>query len=102
MATNAELQATIQALQAKLAEAEANRRKPGVLTIKGRFMDQTFPTKDANGNVTGNEPGKGGVGVYGLNRFPLTLKPSQWRKLASLMPEVLAFCEANADRLAKD
>ena len=102
MASNAELQATIQALQAKLAEAEANRRKPGVLTIKGRFTDTLFPVKNAAGAVTGNEPGKGGVGVYGLNRFPLTLKPSQWRKLAALMPEVIAFCDANADRLAKN
>ena len=43
---------------------------------------------------------KGGVSVYGLGRFPVTLYPDQWQKLAQMMPEVLAFIEANKAKLS--
>ena len=38
---------------------------------------------------------KGGVSVYGLGRFPVTLYGSQWDKLAANMPGIMAFVEAN-------
>jgi hypothetical protein len=38
---------------------------------------------------------KGAVSVYGLGRFPTTLYPEQWQKLDKIMPDVLAFIEAN-------
>ena len=38
---------------------------------------------------------KGGVVVSGLQRFPTTLTPHQWRRLAAKMPEVLAFAAQN-------
>jgi hypothetical protein len=43
---------------------------------------------------------KGGLSVYGLGRFPVTLYRSQWEKLIGLIPEVRAFIDANADKLA--
>ena len=46
------------------------------------------------------KPGKGGVKATGLgSKFPLTLYPEQWEMLATKMPEILAFCKTNADRI---
>lgn len=44
---------------------------------------------------------KGAVSVYGLGRFPVTLYPTQWAKLATAMEQVQSFCTANADELTK-
>ena len=43
---------------------------------------------------------KGGLSVYGLGRFPVTLYRSQWEALLARKDEILAFIEANADKLA--
>jgi len=42
---------------------------------------------------------KGGVSVYGLGRFPVTLYYEQWNKLLDTAPELRAFMEANKSRL---
>lgn len=34
---------------------------------------------------------KGAVSVYGLGRFPVTLYPAQWERLATKVQDVLAF-----------
>jgi hypothetical protein len=39
---------------------------------------------------------KGGVSVYGINRYPVTLYRSQWLKLLSMAPSILAFIEEHA------
>ena len=38
---------------------------------------------------------KGGVSVYGLGRFPVTLYKEQWLKLLDLADELRAFITAN-------
>jgi hypothetical protein len=42
---------------------------------------------------------KGGVSVYGLGRFPVTLYYEQWIKLLDATEELRAFLEANKSRL---
>ena len=42
---------------------------------------------------------KGGVSVYGLGRFPVTLYYEQWTKLLDVGEELRAFLEANKSRL---
>jgi hypothetical protein len=42
---------------------------------------------------------KGGVSVYGLGRFPVTLYYEQWTKLLDAGEELRAFLEANKSRL---
>jgi hypothetical protein len=42
---------------------------------------------------------KGGVSVYGLGRFPVTLYYEQWIKLLDASEELRAFLEANKSRL---
>ena len=42
---------------------------------------------------------KGGVSVYGLGRFPVTLYKEQWLRLLDMSDEIRNFIEANADKL---
>ena len=42
---------------------------------------------------------KGGVSVYGLGRFPVTLYKEQWLKLLDMAGEIRAFIEENASSL---
>ena len=42
---------------------------------------------------------KGGVSVYGLGRFPVTLYKEQWKKLLDMTGEIRNFIEANDSQL---
>jgi len=42
---------------------------------------------------------KGGVSVYGLGRFPVTLYYEQWIRLLDIAPDLRAFLEENKPRL---
>ena len=42
---------------------------------------------------------KGGVSVYGLGRFPVTLYKEQWAKLLSMAEEIRTFIKENDARL---
>lgn len=42
---------------------------------------------------------KGGLSVYGLGRFPVTLYKEQWIKLLAMKEDILAFIDANAEKL---
>jgi hypothetical protein len=42
---------------------------------------------------------KGGVSVYGLGRFPVTLYKEQWIKLLDMADEIRAFIRSNEPRL---
>ncbi len=42
---------------------------------------------------------KGGLSVYGLGRFPVTLYKEQWLKLLTMADEIRSFIEANEDKL---
>jgi hypothetical protein len=42
---------------------------------------------------------KGGVSVYGLGRFPVTLYKEQWTKLLDMAQDIRAFIKENEGRL---
>ena len=42
---------------------------------------------------------KGGVSVYGLGRFPVTLYKEQWLRLLEMGSQIRAFIAENEDRL---
>jgi hypothetical protein len=42
---------------------------------------------------------KGGVSVYGLGRFPVTLYKEQWTKLLDMADEIREFIRANEGSL---
>jgi hypothetical protein len=43
---------------------------------------------------------KGGLSVYGLGRFPVTLYASQWDRLLTATPAIRDFMTAHASQLA--
>ena len=44
---------------------------------------------------------KGGLSVYGLGRFPVTLYQEQWLKLLDLAEDIRAFIAENEGKLKK-
>jgi hypothetical protein len=66
-------------LKAQLAALQAKEQRGGTMSFK---------VSD-----------KGGVSVYGLGRFPVTLYYEQWIKLLDKAPELREFLEANKDKL---
>jgi hypothetical protein len=42
---------------------------------------------------------KGGVSIYGLGRFPVTLYKEQWEKLLDMSDDIRAFIQENASKL---
>ena len=66
-------------LKAKLAELEAKQQRGGGLNFK-----------------VGD---KGGVSVYGLGRFPVTLYYEQWIRLLDKAQELREFLETNKSKL---
>jgi hypothetical protein len=43
---------------------------------------------------------KGGVSVYGMGRFPVTLYYEQWVRLFAAKDRIMAFMEENKEKLA--
>jgi hypothetical protein len=52
-----------------------------------------------SGNLEFKVGEKGGVSVYGLGRFPVTLYYEQWNKLLDAAEDLRAFLETNKSRL---
>jgi hypothetical protein len=42
---------------------------------------------------------KGGLSVYGLGRFPVTLYKEQWNKLLDMADDIRSFIKANDSQL---
>ncbi|MFO0549060.1 MAG: hypothetical protein U0271_11785 [Polyangiaceae bacterium] len=42
---------------------------------------------------------KGGVSIYGLGRFPVTLYKEQWAKLLEMADDIRAFIKENESKL---
>jgi hypothetical protein len=42
---------------------------------------------------------KGGLSVYGLGRFPVTLYKEQWEKLLDMADDIRTFIQENAGKL---
>jgi len=55
----------------------------------------------SRGKISFKVSEKGGVSVYGLGRFPVTLYKEQWEKLLAAAPEIKTFIEQNDSLLKK-
>jgi hypothetical protein len=66
-------------LKAKLAELESKQQRTGTMSFK---------VSD-----------KGGVSVYGLGRFPVTLYYEQWVRLLEKSQDLREFLEENKSKL---
>ena len=68
-----------------------------------RLKAENERLKSQRGRATGLKVSeKGGVSVYGLGRFPVTLYKEQWTKLLAMSDEIRAFIkEHDAELKAK-
>ena len=66
-----------------------------------RAENERLRTRRAAGEVTMRVSEKGGVSIYGLGRFPVTLYQEQWEKLLAHAEDIRAFIAENRDRLKK-
>lgn len=71
-------------LEQKVARLEAENQ-----ALKGR----------RSGNLSLKVSEKGGLSVYGLGRFPVTLYKEQWLKLLGFANEIEAFINENESQL---
>jgi hypothetical protein len=79
MATEAELQAELERLKAENASLKSRGSKGVSMKVSE----------------------KGGVSVYGLGRFPVTLYQEQWLKLLDIAEDIRAFIKENEGKLKK-
>ncbi len=73
-------------LEAMMAEINALKAQNEALKLKATAGPRKLTLKVAE---------KGGLSVYGLGRFPVTLFREQWTKLLAIAPEIEAFILAN-------
>jgi hypothetical protein len=73
---------TYEELKAKIAEME---KQTGALRRSGALEFRVGE--------------KGGVSVYGLGRFPVTLYYEQWNRLLGAASDIKAFLEENKSKL---
>lgn len=67
-----------------------------------RLRNENAALKKGQGGATRIKVSeKGGVSVYGLGRFPITLYQEQWLKLLNMADEIRAFITANEAQLKK-
>jgi hypothetical protein len=67
-----------------------------------RLRNENAALKKSQGGATRIKVSeKGGVSVYGLGRFPITLYQEQWLKLLAMGDEIRAFITANESQLKK-
>jgi hypothetical protein len=69
--------------------------------LKARLqeLEKQVDTKKRSGAMEFRVSEKGGVSVYGLGRFPVTLYYEQWTRLLDAAPELKAFLEENKSKL---
>lgn len=63
-----------------------------------RAENEALKTRSARG-LSMKVSEKGGLSVYGLGRFPVTLYKEQWLKLLDLSDDIRTFIEQNDSRL---
>ena len=57
--------------------------------------------KGASKGISMKVSDKGGLSVYGMGRFPVTLYREQWEKLLAMSDQIKEFIQANDDKLKK-
>jgi hypothetical protein len=82
----------------KTRTREANcMTEPTYEELKARLAE--LETKQQRGGITFKVSDKGGVSVYGLGRFPVTLYYEQWVRLLDKVQELREFIEQNKNKL---
>ena len=66
-----------------------------------REENERLKARRSAGEITLRVSEKGGVSVYGLGRFPVTLYQEQWEKLLAHVEQIRAFIAENRDHLKR-
>jgi hypothetical protein len=66
-----------------------------------RLRAKNEALKKPSGRVHLKVSEKGGLSVYGLGRFPVTLYREQWEKRLAMADEIRTFIRENEHRLKK-
>jgi len=75
--------------------------EPSYDELKARLaeLEKQVETKKRSGAMEFRVSEKGGVSVYGLGRFPVTLYYEQWKRLLDASEELKTFIEENKSKL---
>ncbi len=69
------------------------------LKAKLAQLEKEVETKKRSGDLIFKVGEKGGVSVYGLGRFPVTLYYEQWNRLLGAADDIRQFLEENKSKL---
>jgi hypothetical protein len=69
------------------------------LKAKLSELEKQVETKKRSGDLIFKVGEKGGVSVYGLGRFPVTLYYEQWNRLLGAAADIKQFLEDNKSKL---
>jgi hypothetical protein len=85
----------------KILNGEGLMAEPTYEELKARLsqLEKEAVAKKRSGDLIFKVGEKGGVSVYGLGRFPVTLYYEQWNRLLGAANEIKAFMEENKSRL---
>jgi hypothetical protein len=80
---------------------EGRMAEPSYEELKARLaqLEKEVETKKRSGDLIFKVGEKGGVSVYGLGRFPVTLYYEQWNRLLGAVQDLKAFLEENKSKL---
>ena len=80
---------------------EVAMSEPSYEELKARLqeLEKQVETKKRSGTMEFRVSEKGGVSVYGLGRFPVTLYYEQWTRLLDASENLRQFLEENKDKL---
>ena len=73
--------------------------EPSYEELKARVAELEKKGGRRTGSLEFRVGEKGGVSVYGLGRFPVTLYYEQWLRLLGAAEELKTFLEENKDKL---
>jgi hypothetical protein len=75
--------------------------EPSYDELKARLqeLEKQVETKKRSGSMEFKVSEKGGVSVYGLGRFPVTLYYEQWTRLLDASENLREFLEENKSKL---
>jgi hypothetical protein len=75
--------------------------EPSYEELKARLaeLEKQVETKKRTGSMEFRVSEKGGVSVYGLGRFPVTLYYEQWMRLLEAAENLRQFLEENKSKL---
>jgi hypothetical protein len=75
--------------------------EPTYEELKARLsqLEKQVETRKKSGTIEFKVGEKGGVSVYGLGRFPVTLYYEQWNRLLAAAEDLKTFMEENKSKL---